>query len=135
MELTTYKLSFLIKGSNLNFGNINKEIGFKPSKTVCMGEQVSKVIKPSEIDMWAFESNDLDEDMLYIKVEELCKQLIVKKTYIDYLVYKYDVSIKIFINSELAQTKLSIPHKILLSLGKLPIRLDISIFSWGKVTN
>lgn len=127
--------SLIISGDQLDFDDIRKKLLIKPSRIIRKGEIKSKVIGPSQYDVWVFERNFKSRDEIARTLDELLMELQPFEEYIKLLSNDIDIAIKFYIQSDFAQIGATLPAQSIKKLAEMNIRMEISVFSWGKVEN
>ncbi len=125
--------SLVIRGTELNFNEIEKNLKIKPSRLVTKGEVISKVIGKSQYDLWIY---DLKFEELKKTDQDLKKLLSILnpyKSYIQYIAKHADVRIKCYVQSDYAQINFELSPNVIAEIADMNIKLEISILSWGRV--
>ena len=123
--------SLILRGHNLNFEEINKNLHLKPTNVIRKGQVISKVIGESELDAWIYKLKFKEKGKINEFIEKFLKIIKPKADYIKDLPNVEDASLKFYIQSDLAQIAFEISPILIKELSKLNLRLEISIFSWG----
>lgn len=125
--------SLIIKGENLNFNKIEKEIGIKGTQKFVKGKIDSKVIGKNKSDLIRF-------DIRYSKggspddaLNKLTDILLDNKEFLKSLKQENDVFLNCYIQSDYAQINYVISSEVLTKISLLDLNLNISILSWGGV--
>lgn len=125
--------SLLIRGDNLDFNEIEKNLQVKPSRIVKKGEIYSKVIGKSQYDIWIldikFDNRGAPEDALM----NLTSIIHPFKEYVKKLSEIADIRIKCYVQSEYAQLNFELSSRVISELANLNVKMEISILSWGAV--
>lgn len=129
------KNSIIIKGNNINFEEMDSDLSISASRIIREGEVVSKVIGKNTNDIWIYEEKYTNnEELNKIIVKFLDNSFINCDALIKYNEI-YDVIIKFFIQSDFAQMDIVLYPLTLKKLAKMNIKFNISILSWGYVSD
>lgn len=128
--------SLLIRGNtDLDFQEIEGELSLSATNVAHKGEVKYKLAGECKADVWVhsveFEEDERPEESL----ERFVQILLARREKVKMLVEKYDMCIRYFIQSELAQIGLDFSPELIRSLALLGLKLEISILSWGEVEN
>lgn len=131
-KYTTGSCSLIITGQELDFEKINQQLKLKPSECLKKGEIVSKSIGELRNDIWVYEKKfglkKTPSDSLKDFLDKLKQRKNLKE-----IANIYNVSIRYFIQSELAQVYFEFSPEILKDLSDLNVKFETSVFSWGGV--
>ncbi|WP_132013697.1 DUF4279 domain-containing protein [Hydrogenispora ethanolica] len=129
----TGSCSLIIRGTKLEFDEIKTELNIIPSKVVRRGETISKIIPKSEYDIWIYEVKFRDNEEVNETLEPLLSNLLSSKQFLQNLSSSFDVVLKCYVQSDLAQINFEFSPKVISYLAEIKLRLEVSIFSWGGV--
>lgn len=123
----------MIRGNDLYFDEIEKNLEIKPSRMVKKGELVSKVVGKSQYDLWTYEIKINETNPPNLILKQLLSKLNPCKAYLQKISMSADILIKCYVQSDYAQISFEFLPDVLKELANLDIKLEISILSWGKV--
>lgn len=125
--------SFMIKGSRLDFDEIEKTLKLSASKKFFKGDEVSKVIGKNKFDMIRFDSIIDNENNPSHALNKLIELICPYESYIKSLEKDNDCVIKCFVQSDDAQVNYRLSMDVMKKLTELGVELEISVLSWGGV--
>lgn len=125
--------SLIIRGNKIDFGEIDINLKVKPTKIIKRGDVLSKTIGPSQYDIWIYE---IKHDESGDPNKTLKNLLSIFKPSGDFLRMtskSIDVSVKCFVQSDLAQIGFEFSPEVIRDLADIGIKFELSILSWGGV--
>jgi hypothetical protein len=125
--------SLIIRGSELNFKEIENNLKVTPSRVVKKKEIISELVGESEYDLWVYEMKLDDVKKLNQILTVLLLTLNPCKAYMQNVSNYSDVRIKCYIQSDYAQINFELLPDIIKELANMEIKLEFSILSWGGV--
>lgn len=129
------KFVFSITDSNLNFGELEKNILIKPTKIIRKGQFVGK-LKNIEAprDIWLYEVKITDNENIFIHLSSLLIQLLPYSNYIKNMIDQYEeVAISCYLRSDFGQIGFQVSSEIISKLEKLGLKLNFHILSLGGI--
>lgn len=130
---TSGSCSLLIRGSQINFDEVDMNLKVKPTRVVKKGDVISKSIGPSQYDVWVYEIRHDENGNPKESLTELLSNLKSSRDFLHTIFQTADVSVKCYIQSDLAQISFEFSPEIIKELAELGVKLEISILSWGGV--
>jgi len=127
--------SFIICGNQLDFEEIKEKIKLIPTRVTRKGDIKSKVTGVSQYDIWIYEQKFVSRSEIMESMENLLKILKPSQEYIHEIANKFNVAMRCYIQSDLAQVGMIIPSRMVVELATMDLNLEISIFSWGGVSD
>lgn len=104
-----------------------------PMKTVKKGDVIFRGRKAPK-NRWMYKLEFDNEEEFYPKLEGMINQLCERSEYVNQLTKMYEeVSINIFIGSDLAQIGLFLPNHIVKKIALLDCEVEIEMISYGMV--
>ena len=129
----SFTCSLIIRGTELDFENISREIQVQPSRIGRKGESIGKGNRVFPNDSWSYEVKS-DGDLLADEtLNRFLLTLASAKAFLQSLQPASDVCIRFFVQSDYAQIGFDIQPSTIVKLAELGLRLEVSIFSWGGV--
>lgn len=125
--------SLIIRGTQLDFAEIGKNIAIAPSRILRKGEVRSAATGPSEFDTWNYEVKFKKEDGLINSLEVLLSELYPCRDFLKALSQSVDVSLRFYVQSDYAQIGIVLPPALLQRMAALNIKFEVSILSWGGI--
>lgn len=125
--------SLVIRGTEIDFGEIDINLKIKPTRIIRRGDVLSKTIGPSQYDIWIYE---IRHDESGDPNKTLKTLLSIFKSSGDFLRMTsklVDVSVKCFVQSDLAQIGFEFSPEVIKNLADIGIKFELSILSWGGV--
>lgn len=125
--------SLIIKGDDINIGQVGDKLELTPTRVVRKGEVMSSVVGPSPCASWSYDIHVSDDRPPYFAVDELLTILLPKRSFLEDLSQSHDVSLRLYIQSDLAQISFDLPIRVIRRLADMGLRVEFSILSWGGV--
>ena len=125
--------SLIIKGDELEFDEIEKNLGLEASKKFQKGKINSNIIGKIEFDLIRFDERLIENQTLNETLKHLLKKIMEREQFIKLMHKKYDIVLNCYIQSDYAQMRFEISPDVLAKICQLGIKLEFSILSWGGV--
>lgn len=127
--------TFSISVSNLNFVEIEENIGIEATKVIKKGQSIVRLEnRLAPYDIWLYEIKIFSEREFFMPLVKLLSDLQPYSKYIDEIRKKYDqVTINCYLRSEYAQIGFEITPEIINMLQKLGLSINFHILSFGGV--
>lgn len=124
-----------ISDPNLDFKDIERNIGIQPTKLIKKGQLLTKLeSRKAPYDIWLYEIKVLDEGDVLEYLAKLLKDLLPYSKYIQKISKCYDqVTINCYLRSDFAQMGFEITYEIINMLQKLSLGINFHILSFGRV--
>lgn len=133
IDIDSGNCSFIIRGEGLNLSEITKSLNIKPTREVRKGVVESSIIGPNKADVWIYELKFNENQSPNDSLKTLLSYLSQSKKFIKSLSTIYDVSIKCYIQSSMAQIGFILSPAMINELSTMNVKLELSILSWGGV--
>lgn len=134
MDLATGSFNLIIRGKHdLDFDEIEKNLGLEATSKKRKGTIISKVMGPIPNDIWIFEIEYNENSEPKEVFGSLITRLKPTKDYLAQLSTLHDVCLRFYIQSDFAQIFFRLSPQILNDLAELNLPLEVSILSWGGV--
>lgn len=134
MGLVSGSCSLIIRGhDDIDFSYLDKYLNIKPTKEVKRNETLSKLDGKVESDAWIHEIKMKKEDDINNTLKELLYLLQEDESKIYKMTNSFDICIRCYMQSELAQIGVDFSSEVIKLLANLNIRIELSILSWGNV--
>ncbi len=121
--------SFIIKGTNLDFIEIENNLIVKPSKKYHRGALVSKVIGENQFDVFIIEEKINESTAPNEALDKLIALLDLSGEYLEKLSLIADLKVKCYVQSDFAQVNFILSPSVLTRLANMKIEFEISIIS------
>ena len=102
-------------------------------KIIKKGDIISKVVGESKEDVYIYSKKYENIAMVNESFDNFITEILTAKDKICDLSQKYNVSLRVYIQSSQAQISFSFKKEILLKLKELNLSVDFSIISWGEI--
>lgn len=129
----SFTCSLVIRGMELDFENITREIQVQSTRMGRKGESSGKGNRVFPNDFWSYEVKADGNSMADEILNRLLLTLAPMKAFLQSLQAVSDVCIRFFIQSDYAQIGFDIQPVTIVKLAELGLRLEVSILSWGGV--
>lgn len=129
--MNTGYCSLIVKGHNINFQEIEKNIHRKPTQIFKEGEKTNNVIGASQIDLIRFDQKIDENNTPNNVLNNFVDMLLPLTTYINQLSKEFDVFFKCYLQSDYAQINFRLSPEVMTKIASLKIDFEISILSWG----
>lgn len=133
--MNTGYCSFIVKGHEINFKELEKNIKIKATKIFKEGEVESKIIGKNNFDLMRFDQKFTNEENPNDALIKLLELIVNLDTYLEKLKSEYDVHLKCFVQSDNAQINFKLSPEVMEKIAKLGIDLEVSVLSWGSQIN
>lgn len=127
------KFSLLVRGDFLNREEIESQLNLCASSFSPKGMVVSKVIGANPFDVWVYDVPMMENESAEVALQRLLSLLTPGKEFLQKLSQSAEVYLKCYIQSELSQIQFDFSSTTLLELSSFKLKLNFSVFSWGKV--
>lgn len=124
--------SLVIRGEYLNNIDIAEELGISPTNLTLKGQYINNTKYKAPKDVWTYEVKLEDKDTPNTVVNNLVLKLKSAKKHLNHTLFE-DISIRLYLQSDMAQMYFEILPSVLVELAELNIRFEVSILSWGGV--
>lgn len=127
--------TFSISDQNLDFKDIESNIGLQPTKIVEKGQPITRLTsREAPYDIWLYEKNIYDGEDIMVHLADLLSDLLPYSKYILEISKHYkQVTIDCYLRSNFAQIGFQISHNTISMLEKLDLSLNFHILSFGEV--
>ena len=129
----SFTCSLIIRGMELDFENISREIQVQPTRMGRKGEPSGKGNRIFPNDFWSYEIEADGNSMADEIFNQLLLMLAPMKAFLQSLQAVSEVCIRLFVQSDYAQIGFDIQPVTIVKLAELGLRLEVSILSWGGV--
>lgn len=134
MSIVSGNCSLIIRGHDtLDFDDIFKQLPIKPSTIVRKGEIKYKTAGKFKSDVWIYEIKKKKNEELSETLDTLISDLKKYISSIKNLSKYYEMCIRCYIQSDLAQIGFEFSPEAIKGLSELSLKLEFSILSWGEV--
>ena len=130
---TVMVCSLVIRAESINMEDITKNILVDNYKIVMKGEVISKIVPPLENDCYSYETQGESGESFRQILEKHLDTITPFKEYLQKIKSIYDVSIRIYVQSDFAQIYFELPPETVKKLVEFYLTTEISILSWGGV--
>ena len=126
------KIGFSVYSENTFDEQIEKILCITPKKIIKKGEKIgSHLIAPKNAWLYHIEFHDYDD--FASKAVDFYDQLLGQQGGINFLKTKYDVSIDMYIGSDLGQMGYTLPTKMIKMASQIDLDINFHILSFGLV--
>ncbi len=127
-----WELSLMVSGENVDFDAVSSDLGLASTDTRTKGELLNK-LPPivCEQDCWAYEIELANNEGLDPRMHALLQQLEKNGPALARLRERYDVILRLYVQSEYAQIFYRLMPDTLARLAGIGLPLEVSVVSWG----
>lgn len=133
VEYVVHSAELRVSGDRVDFDLVRESLGLLPTTLTRAGETVSAAIGPATCDEWVHRAPVAGTEPLAHHLDAIVRGLEAHEEGLRALCHRYEVRLIGRWHSDLAQGHLELPSRLLLRLGQLGLKLEVSLLSWGGV--
>lgn len=122
-----------IMAEKLDFKDITKKVGIKPTTIFKKGEKYGIISRPSEVDSWVYEVEFNENEEPNLAIQKLLTHLYMSKENIRILSEQFDIAIICNITSGSDQIYTLFSSDTIKKISELNVSLEMSILSIGDI--
>lgn len=129
--------AFSISDKKLDFKDIENGLPIKPTKIIKKGQMVGRIKNiEAPYDIWSYEISIADSENIFNGLSLLLDDLLPYSRFIKEASEKYEnVTVNCYIRSDYGQIGFQLSNEIIMKMGKVGLRLDFHILSYGAVND